>query len=61
MLLLKTWKLCLDKRDFAETFLMDPPKSINTINHELFKPKIHVRGFSIEVLKVLLIYLQERY
>ena len=40
---------------------MDPSKAFDTFNHELRIAKLHVQGFSIEALKVLLIYLQERW
>ena len=38
---------------------MDPSKAFDTINHEVPIAKSHTYGFSIEVLEVLLSYLQE--
>ena len=40
---------------------MDLSKAFNAINHELFTVKLHAPGFSIEVLEVLLRYLQQRW
>ena len=40
---------------------MDLSKAFDTINHELLIAKLHAYGFSIEALKVLLSYLQERW
>ena len=34
---------------------------IDTVNHELLIAKLHSYGYSIKVLEVLLIYLQERW
>ena len=55
------WRLCLDKQYFAGTLPMDPSKTFNAINHELFTVKLHAHRFSIEALEVLLRYLQQRW
>ena len=59
--LIERWRLCLDKQGFAGALLMDLSKAFDTINHELLIAKLHAYGFSIEALKVLLSYLQERW
>ena len=38
---------------------MDPSKAFDTINHEVTIAKLHAYGLSIEVLEVLLSYLQD--
>ena len=58
--LIERWRLCLDKQDFTGALLMDLSKAFDTINHEILVAKLHASGFSIEALKVLLSYLQER-
>ena len=58
--LIETWRLCLDKQSLAGALLMDLSKAFDAINHELLIAKLHVYRFSIEALKVLLSYLQER-
>ena len=40
---------------------MDLSKAFDTINHELLIANLHVHGFYTDVLKVLLIYLQDRW
>ena len=59
--LIERWKFCLDKQGFAGALLMDLSKAFDTINHELLIAKLHAYGFSTDVLKVLLSYLQDRW
>ena len=58
--LIERWRLCLDKQGFTGALLMDLSKAFDTINHEILVAQLHASGFSIESLKVLLSYLQER-
>ena len=59
--LIERRKFCPDKQGFAGALLMDLSKTLDTVNHELLIAKLHAYGFSTDALKILLIYLQDRW
>ena len=59
--LIENWKKVLDNKGFAEAVLMDLSKAFDTINHDLLVAKLHAYGFSNDSLKLLYIYLKNRW
>ena len=50
--MLEKWKSAVDKGNLFGAIITDLSKAFNCLSHELLFAKLHVYGFSIEVLKV---------
>ena len=59
--LIEKWKKVLDNKRYVGAILMDLSKAFDTINHDLLTAKLHIYGFSIEPLKLIKIYLTNRW
>ena len=58
--LIEKWKKVLDNKGHGGAILMDLSKAFITINHYLYIAKLHVYGFSKELLKQIKSYLTNR-
>ena len=59
--LIEKWKKVLDNKRYVGAILMDLSKAFDTINHDLLTAKLHIYSFSIEPLKLIKIYLTNRW
>ena len=49
--LIEKWKKVLDNKEYGGAIPMNLSKAFDTINHDLLVAKLHVYGFSKELLK----------
>ena len=61
MSLIENGKRVLDKKGLGGAVLMDLPKALDTIKHDLLIVKLYAYGFSKEPLKLLHSYLSNRW
>ena len=59
--LIERWKNTLDQNGYAGAILMDFSKAFDTINHDLLIAKLGAHGFDTESLKLIRIYLTNRF
>ena len=58
--MLEKWKEALDKGNFADAILMDLSKAFDTLNHDLLIAKLEAYGLSINSLRYIRSYLNQR-
>ena len=61
ILLLEKWRSILDKKGYAGAVLMDLSKAFDCLNHELLLAKLHAYGFSMNSLRLIKSYLENRW
>ena len=61
LFLIEKWKKDLDNKGFGGAALMHLSQAFNTINHDLLIAKLHGYGFDKSSLKLLFIYLNNRW
>ena len=57
----KKWKEALDKGNFVDAIFIDHSKAFNTLNHGLLIAKLETYGFSINSLRHIRNYLNQRH
>ena len=60
LVMVKTWKKVLDKKENAGAMLTDLSKAFDSLNHELLIAKLNAYNFDDSVLKLLLNYFDNR-
>ena len=59
--MIERWKKARDNGQHAGGVMMDLSKAFDTINHELLIAKLHAYGFSMDALKIVHSYLNNRW
>ena len=59
-LVLKKWKKAVEKGKYVSALFLDLSKAFDTINHELLPAKLKTYGFSLNALKLMHGYLNNR-
>ena len=54
------WKKAVDKEEYISAVFLDLSKALDTINHDLLPAKLKAYGFSLNALKLMPSYLNNR-